>query len=280
MTILITGATGQLGRYAINYVKQFAPEAKIFGLVRNESQAQALKEQGVEPRFGDFSDKTSLVNAFQGIDRLLFISVPIPELQANVVAAAKEAGVSYIAYTSINAIEYGKFGLELNHRQTEQLIRESGIAHTFLRNSWYLEINQANIQAAAKTGKFYYTGNGKISHATRQELAQAAARVITGEGYPEVLELGRDAYTFRDLALATQEALGRDLEIKEVSRDEVVALLAQAGASEFEQGFPVDMMSYAAAGNNGEDQITANDFERVLGHPLPALSEAIQSILE
>ena len=77
-----------------------------------------------------------MVKVLQGIARLLFVSVPTPGIQKNVVDASKECHVKYIVYTSINAIDTPKFGLEINHRQTEEWIKESGIPHTFLRNSW------------------------------------------------------------------------------------------------------------------------------------------------
>ncbi|MBF0699336.1 NAD(P)H-binding protein [Streptococcus danieliae] len=278
--IFITGATGRLAHYAIDFLHEFAPDAELFGMVRTDQQVSSLEERGVTARKGDYADKDSLVRAFEGMDRLLFISVPQADLQENVVTAAKEAGISYIAYTSINAIDYDKFGLEINHRATEELIRQSTIAHTFLRNSWYLEINRANIKAAAKTGRFYYTGQGKISHATRKELAEAAARVIATADFPEVVELGRDAYTFADLGQAVQEALEREIEVKEVTADEVAVLLKEVGISEFEQDFSIAMMTYAVAGENGEDQVTATDYERVTGHAFARLSEAVKSILE
>ena len=147
---------------------------------------------------GDFADKLSLVNAFAGMERLLFISIPQANLQGNVVAAAKEVGIDFIAYTSINGIDYPKNGLEYNHRQTEALIAESGIKHTFLRNSWYLEMELGSFKAAVETGKYDYLSQGKISYATRQEYAEAAARVIATAAFGEVVELGRDAFTHPD----------------------------------------------------------------------------------
>ncbi|WP_239256239.1 NmrA family NAD(P)-binding protein [Listeria ilorinensis] len=275
MNIFMTGATGQMGNFTIEYLKEFAPQAHLFGLARTQEAAEKLEARGVTARIADFADKEKLVKAFEGMDRLLFISIPQANLQANVVAAAKEAGIGYIAYTSINAIDYPKNGLEHNHRQTEALIAESGIKHTFLRNSWYLEMEKGPFRAAMATGKYYYLSEGKISYATRQEFAEAAARVIATAAFGEVVELGRDALTHLDIARALEIATGKSLETKEVDVETYNAHLSPFA----ETGFEIVMQQYVQAGNNGENAVTKKDFETVLGHPLAPLSEAIKTIL-
>ncbi|MDN7032713.1 NmrA family NAD(P)-binding protein [Lactiplantibacillus plantarum] len=275
MNIFITGATGQLGNFAIDYLKQFAPQAHLYGLARTKEAAQRLEARGVSARMGDFADKLSLVNAFAGMERLLFISIPQANLQGNVVAAAKEVGIDFIAYTSINGIDYPKNGLEYNHGQTEALIAESGIKHTFLRNSWYLEMELGSFKAAVETGKYDYLSQGKISYATRQEYAEAAARVIATAAFGEVVELGRDAFTHPDLAHALEAATGKNLKITTVDPEIYQADLAAFSETNFE----LVMQEYVKNGNNGEDAVTKTDFERVLGHPLVPLADAIKSIL-
>lgn len=275
MKIFITGATGQLGNYAIDYLKEFAPEANLFGLARTDSAAKKLEKRGVSARIADFSDKDSLVKAFDGMDRLLFISIPQANLQANVVVAAKEVGIKFIAYTSINGIKYPKMGLESNHRQTEMLISESGIKHTFLRNSWYLAMAKGPIDAAINTGKYYYLSDGKVSFATRQEYAEAAARAVSTADFGEIVELGRNAFTEIDLAHALEKATGKNFEIKQVDAKTYSEHLAPYS----DAGFEVYMQEYIKNGNNGESEVNQTDFEKVIGHPLAPLSKAIETIL-
>ena len=112
MNIMVTGAAGGYGSYALDYLKRLAPDANIYGLVHNAAKGKELEEEGIQVRVADYADRKALVEAFDGIDRLLFVSVPVFELQRNVVAAAKEAGVKFIAYTSIADPQYSKFGLE------------------------------------------------------------------------------------------------------------------------------------------------------------------------
>lgn len=277
MNIMITGATGQLANYAIEYVQAFNPEANIYGLVRKQEQVEQLAQRGLNVRIGDYADKESLIKAFKDIDRLLFISVPQSDLQINVVEAAKASDISYIAYTSINGIEYTKNGLEINHRYTERLINESGIPHTFLRNSWYLAMEEGSIKAAIETGNYYYLSDGKISYATRKEYAEAAARVITSEDkMPEIVELGRTAFTHKDLAQAIEKARGQKLNIQKVDKATYDKHLSQYSAMNIESL----MQQYVAEGNNGEADVVDTDFVNILGHELQPLSDAIKHIIK
>lgn len=277
MNIMITGATGQLANYAIEYVQAFNPEANIYGLVRKQEQVEQLAQRGLNVRIGDYADQESLIKAFKDIDRLLFISVPQPDLQINVVEAAKASDISYIAYTSINGIEYTKNGLEINHRYTERLINESGIPHTFLRNSWYLAMEEGSIKAAIETGNYYYLSDGKISYATRKEYAEAAARVITSEDkMPEIVELGRTAFTHKDLAQAIEKARGQKLNIQKVDKATYDKHLSQYSAMNIESL----MQQYVAEGNNGEADVVDTDFVNILGHELQPLSDAIKHIIK
>lgn len=280
MKIMVTGAAGGYGHYAVDYVKQFASEVEVYGLVRNSDDAAVLEAKGIHARIGDYSDKASLAKAFDGIDRLLFVSVPVHELQINVVEAAKEAGVQFIAYTSLHDPQYAKFGLEINHRQTEELIRESGIPHTFLRNCWYLEMAAPLAATAVKTGRYpYYAGDAKVSWGLKRELAEVGARVITGEGYDEVLELGTTPVSYKEIGEAAKVASGKDIEIMPVSKDEFGAMMEGSGIDQVGLTLGGAYQDYAIAGNNGEAESTPDTFEKVLGHPLTPLAEALKELI-
>lgn len=135
MKIMVTGASGGYGHYAINYLQKFAPVGtEIYGLVRNQEKANRLSASGVTPRIADYGDLESLVAAFKGIDRLLFVSVPNTDLQQNVVKAIQQSKINYVAYTSLYELDHEKFGLEQNHRVAEEMISQLKVRHTFLRN--------------------------------------------------------------------------------------------------------------------------------------------------
>ncbi|CAJ2233228.1 NAD(P)H-binding protein [Companilactobacillus paralimentarius] len=281
MNIMITGASGEYGNYAIDYLKRFAPEANLFGLVRNETKGEALKAKGVSVRIGDYTDANSMIDALKGIDRLLFVSVSRLNIQQNVVQAAQVNHVKYIAYTSISHPEYYKFGLETIHKQTENWIKKSGIPHTFLRNSWYTEVNQALFEYANKTKQFpYLSSEGKLSFALKKEYAEAGAKVIADGNYGEVLDLAGEPRTYHQIALATQEALNTKLEIKEIPANEFVPKLESAGISAQWASASEAYQEYVLKGNNGEDRASTADFEKVLGHPLMDLPLAIKELID
>ncbi len=280
MKIMITGASGGYGRYAVDYVKQFAPEAEIYGLVRNSDAAAVLEAKGIHARIGDYNNKGSLVKAFNGIERLLFVSVPVYELQINVVEAAKEAGIQFIAYTSLHDPQYQKFGLEINHTKTERLIRESGIPHTFLRNCWYLEMAAPLAGTAIRTGRYpYYAGDAKVAWALKRELAEAGARVITGEGYDEVLELSGKPVSYKEIGEAALTLTDKKIEILAVTKDEFNRMMAGSGIDQMGLMLGTAYQDYAVIGSNGEAESASDTFEKVLGHPLTPLAEAISELI-
>lgn len=265
----------------MDFIKQFNPSVQLFGLVRDEKDAKTLEAKGVTPRIGDYADKNSLVKAFEGIDRLLFVSLPNHNLQKNVVEAIKESSIKFVAYTSINGIEYSKFGLEINHKQTEELIKNTGVPHTFLRNSWYLDLDRDLVLSAGKTGKFYYTANGGVnSWALKSEYAEAGARVILADNNPEIVHLSRTPHSYEDLADAIGKATDKTLDIRKVDTASFEKFLTEADIQGLNLGLAQMMQTYVQNGNNGEENNTPTDFETVLGRKLAPLSEIVKTYLK
>lgn len=279
VNIMVTGATGNYGSLAVDFIKKFNPNVNLFGIVHSPQKVDILKAKGIEARVADFKDKDSLIKAFKGIDRLLFVSVSIPGIQKNVIEAAKECNIKYIAYTSIAGIETPKFGLEINHGETENWIRESGIPHTFLRNSWYVNLDEGLFKAAKNTGKFYYTTEGVVSYALRREYAEAGARAILNENNPEVLLLARKGLTYPEYATAIEEALGRKLEVRKVSMEEFNKYLSEANVTPLGKNLSINMQNYVKGGNNSEELNNPIDFEKILGRPLEPISDILKEYL-
>lgn len=279
MNIMVTGANGGYGSLAIDYLQKLAPNANIYGLVRSEAKGASLKEKGIQIRIGDYADFDSMKKALSGIDRLLFVSSPIPGIQKNVVDAAVVNDVKYIAYTSIFQPEYSKFGLEINHKQTEEWIKESGIAYTILRNSWYMENNQALFEYVKKTDKFvYFATEGKLSFALRREYAEAGARVISKGDFGSIINLANTPRSYKEIANAAQVAVGHALDIETVKSNEFISELVSAGISANWANVSAAYQEYTLKGNNGEEKADKTEFEKILGHPLTNLSDAIKEL--
>lgn len=280
MNIMVTGATGEYGNYALQYLEKVMPKSNLYALVRNPQNATKIEQMGINVRIGDYANLDSLLSAFHGIDRLLFVSTSIPKIQKNVVDAAKVNGITYIAYTSIYRPELNKFGLELNHRQTEKWIEESGIRHTFLRNDWYLEVNQAMFNLAAQTQQFpLLNKSGILSYALKREYAEAGAKIILADNYGPVANLAGKPFTYQQLAEATESALGQKLNIQSVSKDQFNSIMRQAKISpQFQQAVAL-YQEYSLDPQNGAAEANSSEFENILGHPLTSLPNAIKSLL-
>lgn len=281
MTYLVTGANGSFGGLALDFLKEFVPQDEIYALVRSEEKGAALKKAGFNVKIGDYADRTSMKEALSGIDRLLFVSGAPGNRQAeheNVVSAAKEAGVSYIAYTSIANAKDSKSSLAPDHIFTEKVIAESGIAHTFLRNNWYLENEMPIIGSALASGKFVYAAEeGKTGWALRREYAEVAAKAVAGTEYPEILELSGEPITYAELGQALKEATGQDIEIVASSDQIFVDSLAAAGLPQ-----PVAEMflTFQQDIKAGHLDVSSADFEKALGRPLTSHVEALKELLK
>ena len=278
MNIMVTGAAGEYGSLALKHLKQLALNENIFALVRDGSKKAELEAQGFTVRVADYADVNAMVQAFDGIDRLLFVSVPVFELQKNVVEAIKKSNISFIAYTSLCHPEYNKFGLEINHKQTEELIRATGIPHTFLRNNWYMEIIMPLLTTAVKTGDFpYYAGDSRVSWIAKSDLAEAGAKVIAGGEYPEILELSGKAVTFAELAEEVKAVTQRPLNIRNVSKGEFTEAMKRTDISDQGLMFATVWQDYAVNGNNGEAELTADVLESVIGHKLMTAADMLKN---
>ncbi|HEY7768458.1 NAD(P)H-binding protein, partial [Longimicrobium sp.] len=206
--IAVSGATGHLGNLVVqNLLERGVEPAHIVALVRSPEKASDLAARGVQVRHADYSRPETLGPALQGVEKLLLVSsseVGQRAVQhANVVEAARAAGVKLLAYTSILHADATAMQLAAEHRASEEGIRASGIPFVFLRNGWYLENYTGNLGPALEHGALLGSaGDGRVSAATRADFAGAAAAVLAGEGHENrIYELGGDeAFTLAELA--------------------------------------------------------------------------------
>ncbi|NSY39319.1 NAD(P)H-binding protein [Leisingera sp. ANG59] len=210
-TYLVTGASGQLGTRVVQHLATLAPPKDIVALVRSDAAAHAFEGQEIATRRADYNDPTALEAAFSGVDRLLLISGSEigkrREQHANAIAAAKAAGVGFVAYTSILNADTGGMALAEEHLATEAMLRDSALPHTILRNGWYSENITMTLGQDLELGQhFGAAGDGRFATASRQDYAEAAAVVLRGGHDGEVLELAGDsAFTLSDYAATVTE---------------------------------------------------------------------------
>lgn len=283
--IIVTGATGPFGRLAIEeLLTRGVPADQIVAAVRSPEKAAGLAARGVRVRRADYSDPPSLAAAFSGAEKLLFVSgSEVGQRIAqhrNVIDAARAAGVRLLAYTSILNADTTRIALATEHQATEAMIRESGLPFVLLRNTFYLEVYTASLADALERGELVdATGAGRISGATRADLAAAAVVVLTSEGHENnAYELGGEpAFTLAELAAEASRQTGRPLAHRAVSPQEYADILTGAGLPR-----PVaEVFADASAGVARGDLFTeSEDLVRLLGRPTTGLATAVTEALK
>lgn len=236
---LITGATGQLGQFAIKHLLKKVPASQIVALARNPEKAKDLSDLGIVVRKGDYTDKASLTAAFEGVKKVLLISSSEIgkrfEQHKNVIDAAKEANVELIAYTSLLRADTSPLGLAAEHIATEKYLKDSGVPHALLRHGWYTENYAASIPSAIANGALYgAAGAGKISSAARNDYAEADIEVLTSDNQAgKIYELGGDeAYTLADFAAELSKQTGKEIPYINLPEADYKGALLQAGLPE------------------------------------------------
>lgn len=279
-TIAVTGATGGLGSAVIDELLTSHPASKIVAIARNSAKAEPLRDKGVEVRIADYDQPDTLPQALAGVDRLLLVSASefgkrLPQHTA-VVNAAKAAGVSRLVYTSLLHAPTSDNPLAGEHKATEQLIAESGMAYTFLRNGWYHENYLPTLDQVRQSGVLLTSaGNGKVSSAARGEYAEAAAKVLLEGGHEgKAYELAGDvAWTQDELAADLAAAAGRPVEVKNVTAKEHTAALEAAGVPAGFIGFLVGVDQSTAHGGLEEN---GGDLARLIGRPTAPLIDVLR----
>ena len=283
--ILVTGATGHLGKAVINFLLQKGIKAdNIIALVRDEAKAVDLKEKGIILRKGDYHDYASLVPAFKEVEKLLLVSSgdfnDRSQQHINVVNAAKEAGVKHILYTSVHGREDKPSVIPFvvqSHLDTEEAIKKSGIHYTILRNTLYADMLPMFLgEKVTETGVFIPAGNGKTPFATRLDMAEAAAVVLTTSGHEDKVYsiASSTVYSFSDIAATLSELAGKTIPYIDADPVQYKEALTQAGVPQEYIGI---MGGFAEAIKQDEFNAASNDLEKLLGRKPASLKEFLQT---
>lgn len=282
MSIIITGASGQLGRLVIEELLTSVPAAEVTAVVRDPAKAGFLAARGVTLAIADYNSPESFDGLLGGGDRVLLISGSEMHLDRTaqhkaVLGAAVKAGVALFAYTSAPLGQSGP--VTDDHRATEDAILASGIPYSLLRNNLYHEMITMNIPAALQHGVLVRAaGDGRLASASRADYAAAAAAVLSGDGHEDtVYELSGDtAWSFAEFAAELSKQSGRHVPYRAVTREEYAAMLSGAGLSD---PLPHVMAGIDASIAAGELALTTGDLSRLAGRPATPIADAIAAAL-
>ena len=284
LMIAVTGATGQLGRLVIDTLLKTVNPHEIVALVRDPLKAQDLSAKGVDVRQADYNQPETLHSALVGVQRLLLISSSEVGQRTTqhraVVDAAKSSGVQLLAYTSMLHADKSTLGLAVEHRDTEQALVESGLNYVLLRNGWYSENYTASVPPAVEHGAILGSAQeGRISSATREDYADAAAIVLTSEGQAgKIYELaGDESYSLSELATEVAKQSGKTVAYNDLPQEQYKAVLIGMGLPEGLAELFADSDTAAAKGDLFDD---SRQLSQLLGRPTTTIAQSVSSVLK
>ncbi|WP_413757597.1 SDR family oxidoreductase [Streptomyces sp. MMBL 11-3] len=283
MSIVVTGATGHLGKHVVEGLLEKVPADQVTAVVRDEAKAADLAARGVRIAVADYDAPETLDSVFSAGDKVLLISSSavgkdrVAQHKA-VLDAARAAGVALLAYTSAPGSLTA--ALADDHRATEAAVLESGVPYTLLRNGWYNENYTENLAPVLEHGAVVQAaGEGRISTASRADYAAAAVAVLTGEGHENATyELGGDtAFDFTEYAAAVSRASGKEIVYNAVPAETYKGILTGAGVPE---PFAAILAGVDESIAKGELLITSGDLSRLAGRPTTPITESIEAALK
>lgn len=281
--IVVTGATGQLGRLVIASLLKKVPATGIVAAVRNLDKAGDIAALGVQVRYADYTLPSTWDEALKGADKLLLISSSEIgqriDQHRTVIEAARRAGIKLLVYTSVLHADSSTLGLAAEHRETEALLHASGVPFVLLRNGWYTENYTAGIPAALAHGNLYgCAGNGRISSAARADYAEAAAIVLTADNQAgRVYELAGDtSYTLTELAAEISHQSGKNIGYVNMPESEYKALLITVGLPE-----PIaELLANSDAGASRDALFDENrQLSTLIGRPTTLVATTIAELI-
>ncbi|MEY4642034.1 MAG: hypothetical protein RLZZ227_2028 [Pseudomonadota bacterium] len=296
MKLVISGASGDLGRRVTTELLQQVPASDLILLSRTPESLDAEAARGATRRQADFSKPATLAAAMQGGEVLLLISTlsigKRAEQHGNAIAAAKAAGIKHIVYTSSGGIQPQTPSLSgQEHYATEQLLLNSGLRFTILRNSWYADVTPLLLlPAGLATGSLVAsTGDGRIAPVAKGDCARVAACVLLApqKHANAIYEItGPELLTFADLARLLSETSGKAISYVEVSHDEKLAMFDAMGiARDYEEGMmsehsnawaSSEMISYEKAIKQQFMSVCSRHVDLITGKPAMTIRDVIQ----
>jgi NAD(P)H dehydrogenase (quinone) len=267
--VLITGATGMLGRRVIDHLLKRIPENQIIGLARDAEKGMDLIEKGVEIRVADYFDYDGLLKAFEGIEKVLLIGshsfTDRFTQHYNVITAARQAGVKHVIYNSIMRKDRLFPDISDSDIFSEQTLKASGLTYTILYQTPFSEVLHFYYGFTPYEKGFHLTqGNGKMAPVTRDDLAEAEAVILTTPGHENksYTLTGSEAISFADIAKILEELKGQPVPYRVIPDREYIDMRIAEGIPLQMAEFAFNWLSYI---NAGEYDGNPRDIELLLG---------------
>jgi NAD(P)H dehydrogenase (quinone) len=273
-TLAVTGVTGGLGGRVARRLADRGVAQRL--VVRDPTRAPELPGAEVVP--ADYGDGEAMRRALDGVDTLFLVSASEAfdrvQLHTGAVDAAVAAGVQRIVYTSFLACSAdATFTFARDHWHTEEHLRQTGVRHTFLRDSLYLDFvplfvgGDGVIRGPA--------GDGRVAAVARDDIADVAVAVLLGDGHDgRTYHLtGPAAFTLQQAAEELSRVSGRTITYHAETLEEAYASRAGYGAPHWEvTGWVTTYVAIAV----GDLEVVSDDVASLAGHPPMDLAEFLR----
>lgn len=280
--ILVTGATGQMGNAVIETLLKKIPSDHIAVLTRKEEKQLAFQAKGFQAYLGDYNDINALEKAMKGVDTVLLISAGDQgdrmQEHRNIIDTAKKIGITNIAYTSRSLRDRATLSnkLMLEHFETEDYIKASGLKYTIFRNALYMDVIPLFVgKQVFDTGIFQPAGDGQVAFALRQEQSEAMANVLVNEvcANKTYKFTGTEGYSFYDVANVLSQLSGKEVHYTAVEIPAFEGIMKQKGLPE---GMIKKIIDFNLDIKNGQEADVTNDLEEKLGRKPSTLKEGLK----
>lgn len=286
MQILVTGATGNLGRVVLETLLLKFPGQNVSVLVRDEEKVLEFKAKGIHVFLGNYDNIPALETAMMNVDTVLLISAGDQgdrmQQHKNIIDTAKKSGVKNIAYTSRAMRNRDTLAHQLmeEHFLTEDYIKESGLNYTIFRNTLYMDVIPIFVgKKVFGTGIFQPAGDGKVAFALRKEMGEAMANVLANEAFENKTYTftNNEAYSFYDIAEALTSLSGKVVTYHPVD-------ISTFQESMRPSGIPEAMLQKVVEFNtdikNGQEDEITSDLENKLGRKPTTLKDGLKTLFE
>jgi len=273
--ILITGATGKTGSAT---AKSLGEKGERFrALIRNEEKKEGLESLGGEVVIGSIENTDVVNQSMQGVKTVLVL-LPNSEsqlaLEKQLVDSAKQAGVERIVkMSSIEATPDATSPIPKLHLESEEYIKQSGLAWTMIKPNFYMQNLLASAGTIKDQGKIFLPmGEGKTGMIDTTDVGKVIAKVLSEDGHESMNHeiTGPEILSFYEVAEIFSKALGKQVDYVDVPMDAYKETLGQFLTNQWHLDAVIDLFKGIAEGGI-EDK--TNTFNELTGETPKSLSQ-------
>lgn len=271
--ILVTGASGHLGRAIINHLldSQGVAPSRIIAGSRDTSKLADLAAKGVTVRTVDFDD-ADLGKAFAGADTVMLVSTDALDGAGTrlrqhkaAIAAAKQAGAKRIGYASLPNADTSKVSFAPDHLGSEEAIKATGVTYLIFRNNWYSENLFMSLPQAVKSGQWYTSAaDGRTAFVARDDIAAAIAGALANPPASSVTYTltGAEAFTNDEVAALASGIIGKPIQVVHLTDEQLAGGMKAAGVPD---AYIPTFVSFDTAARTGGLATVTGDVEKLSG---------------